>query len=248
VSDLPHETADDAFHEIQLSGKQLVFLFMATTVVSVVIFLCGVLVGRGVRVEGAAAAEASLQEAAAGAPDASSPAAAVAEPPAPTPEPSLSYPDRLEGVKPPAENLRRQSESARAERAPAPAAVVPDSTPEPAATEQIPASTPPPTAPASSSAAARNAGARSEAEADAKPASMGEWVVQVQALRDRGDAEAIAKRLRSKNYEAFVLAPDAGGPGGMYRVQVGRFKDRAAAEATARRLKQEEKFSPWVRR
>ena len=40
---------DDGFHEIQLNGKQLVFLFMAATVVSVVIFLCGVLVGRGVR-------------------------------------------------------------------------------------------------------------------------------------------------------------------------------------------------------
>ena len=42
---------EDGFHEIQLSGKQLVFLFMATTVVSIVIFLCGVLVGRGARVE-----------------------------------------------------------------------------------------------------------------------------------------------------------------------------------------------------
>ncbi|HIA50354.1 MAG TPA: SPOR domain-containing protein [Acidobacteria bacterium] len=41
--------SDDGFREIQLSGKQLVFLFMATTVVSVAIFLCGVLVGRGVR-------------------------------------------------------------------------------------------------------------------------------------------------------------------------------------------------------
>lgn len=40
---------DDGFREIQLTGKQLVFLFMATTVVSIVIFLCGVLVGRGVR-------------------------------------------------------------------------------------------------------------------------------------------------------------------------------------------------------
>ncbi|HEV3483853.1 MAG TPA: hypothetical protein VG106_00485, partial [Vicinamibacterales bacterium] len=51
---MAHDTAplnDDAFHEIQLSGKQLVFLFMATTVVSVFIFLCGVLVGRGVRAE-----------------------------------------------------------------------------------------------------------------------------------------------------------------------------------------------------
>ena len=45
---MAHEIHDDGFHEIQLSGKQLVFLFMATTVVSAVIFLCGVLVGRGV--------------------------------------------------------------------------------------------------------------------------------------------------------------------------------------------------------
>ena len=42
-------TPDEGFREIQLNGKQLVFLFMAATVVSVVIFLCGVLVGRGVR-------------------------------------------------------------------------------------------------------------------------------------------------------------------------------------------------------
>ena len=46
-------TTDDGFHEIQLNGKQLVFLFMAVTVVSVVIFLCGVLVGRGVRFDAA---------------------------------------------------------------------------------------------------------------------------------------------------------------------------------------------------
>ena len=48
-------THDDGFHEIQLNGKQLVFLFMAVTVVSVVIFLCGVLVGRGVRLDRGAA-------------------------------------------------------------------------------------------------------------------------------------------------------------------------------------------------
>jgi hypothetical protein len=48
-------TPDDGFHEIQLNGKQLVFLFMAATVVSVVIFLCGVLVGRGVQSERKAA-------------------------------------------------------------------------------------------------------------------------------------------------------------------------------------------------
>ena len=49
MSDLSHDTADDGFHEIQLSGKQLVFLFILVTFASVVIFLCGVLVGRGAR-------------------------------------------------------------------------------------------------------------------------------------------------------------------------------------------------------
>ena len=56
-------TTDDGFHEIQLNGKQLVFLFMAATVVSVVIFLCGVLVGRGVRTERTVAQAAALNEA-----------------------------------------------------------------------------------------------------------------------------------------------------------------------------------------
>jgi type IV secretory pathway VirB10-like protein len=56
-------TSDDGFHEIQLNGKQLVFLFMAATVVSVVIFLCGVLVGRGVRAERTVAQAAALNEA-----------------------------------------------------------------------------------------------------------------------------------------------------------------------------------------
>jgi len=56
---LAHQIEDDGFHEIQLNGKQLVFLFMAATVVSVVIFLCGVLVGRGVRVERGAVADIS---------------------------------------------------------------------------------------------------------------------------------------------------------------------------------------------
>ena len=48
---------DEGFREIQLNGKQLIFLFMATTVVGVVIFLLGVLVGRGVRPERPAQAE-----------------------------------------------------------------------------------------------------------------------------------------------------------------------------------------------
>ena len=40
--------SDSGFREIQLSGKQVVFLFMAGVVVAVGVFLLGVSVGRGV--------------------------------------------------------------------------------------------------------------------------------------------------------------------------------------------------------
>ena len=43
--------ADEGSNELHPSGKQLVFLFMASTVVAVVIFLCGVMVGRGVPIQ-----------------------------------------------------------------------------------------------------------------------------------------------------------------------------------------------------
>ena len=55
---------DQSFHEIQLSGKQLVFLFMSAVVLAVVIFLLGVSVGRGVRGSVASASAADV-----GAPD-----------------------------------------------------------------------------------------------------------------------------------------------------------------------------------
>jgi len=55
--------SDEQFHEFHLDGKQMVFLFMASTVVAVVIFLCGVMVGRGVRAsKGAETVEAASSQ------------------------------------------------------------------------------------------------------------------------------------------------------------------------------------------
>ena len=38
-----------AYYEVQLNNKQLVFFFMSAVAIAVVIFLCGVMVGRGVK-------------------------------------------------------------------------------------------------------------------------------------------------------------------------------------------------------
>jgi cell division septation protein DedD len=95
VPDLRDETTEDGFHEIQLSGKQLIFLFMASTVMLIFVFLVGVLVGRGVDAkrgdEPIASAEAVASPA-----DLSDAGPPPTEPPSPPVEDELSYHSRLQ--------------------------------------------------------------------------------------------------------------------------------------------------------
>jgi cell division septation protein DedD len=71
--------------------------------------------------------------------------------------------------------------------------------------------------------------------------------VQVAALRERAEAEGIARRLVARGYDAYVVDPQPGGVA-VYRVRVGRFADRSEAERVMRRLAQEERFKPWITR
>ena len=225
MTDLSHDAADDGFHEIQLSGKQLVFLFMATTVVSVVIFLCGVLVGRGVRGE-TVRADATPPAASGATP---TPATAKADDPPPAPVDSpLTYQKRLDSPNPVQERLKTQSAAAADTSKP----VV---EPAPAVKEVAPAPKPAPPTPATASTPPLSA----------KP---GVWAVQVVALTDKAAASAVVQRLSAKGYPAFLVSPQSGAPVQNYKVQVGKFEDRAEAEQIAGRLKKEEQFQPWILR
>jgi septal ring-binding cell division protein DamX len=239
-------TQDEGFHEIQLSGKQLAFLVMAATVVSVVIFLFGVLVGRGVRTERTMLETASASgvvdppPAAAGGPRVDSPPedpTKAAEAPAPASE-SLSYAERLEKHSPPSEQLKPGSDkkSDKAEKA-ATAAKPPARTAATSAGASAPPSTASSGAPASPAA---------EAHTAAEPAGAG-FAVQIAALNVRSEADAIAKRLSAKGYSAYVLAPASGSPS-VFRVRVGKFQTRREAESVAAKLQKEEQFKPWVTR
>jgi cell division septation protein DedD len=251
------QVQDDGFHEIQLNGKQLVFLFMAATVVSVVIFLCGVLVGRGVRAErgGDVASNANPETIAPQQPaTAPVPAPAGSDPTAAAPPPAatddLTYFNRLEKQKASEEKLKAAPAQAPAAppRAAAstaePAAKPPAAAPPPAAATTPPTATPPPATTATPRPAPATAPAATAA--DAGQSGSG-FAVQVAALNVRGDAEAIAKRLSSKGYAAYVLPPATGTPS-VYRVRVGKFPTRREADSMAARLKREEQFNPWVTR
>jgi len=230
-----HQTAqDDGFHEIQLNGKQLVFLFMAATVVSVVIFLCGVLVGRGVPYARTATTDAGAVSTVADptpqSPTSTPPTPAGSDPTAaapPTPpsdEHDLTYFKRLENQKAPAEQLK----------------AAPDRNVAPA---RAPAAHEVPPAPAKSAPVE----AKKEAAPTAAEPSGSGFAVQIAALNLRSEADAIARRLSTKGYAAYVLSPVNGTPP-VYRVRVGKFPTRREAETVAAKLQKEEQFKPWVTR
>jgi cell division septation protein DedD len=224
--------ADEGLHEIQLNGKQLVFLFMASTVVAVVIFLCGVMVGRGVRVQRPADAIQASVDAATDptvVTQAPVPAASTAAAPTNTPiasQETLTYPDRLEGHEPAEEALKPAATIAKV--APPALKVAPATKIVPVA----PVATPTP-------AAAPTALSR-------EPAGTG-FVVQVAAVNDRREADTIAKRLAGKGYPSFVTTPPNGTPR-TFRVRVGKYPNRRDAESIAARLQKEEQFKPWITR
>lgn len=201
-----------------MSGKQVVFLFMATTVVSVMIFLCGVFVGRGVRAERGGETVDAEPIASSSAPATPEDSPAAAEPPAPAPDDELSYHKRLQGAAPVADDLTPQAAE-----------------PQPAAVEK-----PPPVAPQAPPPRTTGADVPTAGRA-------GTWVVQVQALQNRAAASAIVQRLIGKGYPAFLLSPAPGSPQ-IYRVQIGRYNDRSEADQVARRLEKEEQFTPDIKR
>jgi septal ring-binding cell division protein DamX len=230
---------DEGLHEIQLNGKQLVFLFMSSTVVAVVIFLCGVMVGRGVQARRPAeaietTAEASTDPTAVAAPALSAaPTAPVTSNAPVAAQETLTYPSRLEGQEPPEETLKpgsgiRDSGSAttskRAANIVAKTAL--------AAKPVAPKATPPAVEAATQPAVPR------------EPAGNG-FVVQVAAVNDRREAETIASRLAGKGYPSFVTTPP-NSAARTFRVRIGKYPTRREAEAIAARLQKEDQFKPWI--
>jgi cell division septation protein DedD len=245
----------------------------------VVIFLCGVLVGRGVRAQ-----RGDLVQTTATTDLAPAPTAEVTRTPAPTGAPpatpppavdDLSYFNRLEKTTPPVETLKPAADGSRpaattnrvvsepakpARGVSEPVGGAPTDSarraaPDPVKETAAPARIEPPAAtkPVARAEATEPPAAppiapvdKAPAAADPAPSTPG-YAVQVAALNVRSEADAMARRLSSKGYSAYVLASANGAPA-VYRVRIGTFKTRREAEALAARLQKEEQIKPWVTR
>jgi cell division septation protein DedD len=257
--------SEEGFREIQLNGKQLIFLFMAVTVVSVVIFLFGVLVGRGVR-DGAGAAEVAGSEVAPdpglapvadNAPTLTPSGGAPSPAPAAPPAEELSYAERLLRDTPPEETLKP---SGTAQAAPARPQIRTPPAPAPAVQEPVAEKAPPPPAPKERAPAVAATPPQPQAvQPTSVPAPAAEvrasdpsgpgFAVQVAAYRDRRDADILAKQLAAKGYPAFVMDPVKGTSTALFRVRVGKYKTLKDAEAVEARLQTSEQLTnAWIAR
>ena len=219
--------SDEQFHEFHLDGKQMVFLFMASTVVAVVIFLCGVMVGRGVRagrvdpvVDLAAEEKASEVDSAEAPPDVDP---SQASPNIPN---EFSYDRRLRSDSPAPEPIRQTPpESARNEPATPPVPEVPSPAPKPE--------------PRTNKESRVREDATAATTGLVEPSGAG-YSVQVASVPKLSDAEAIGKTLLAKRYPVFITSTPTGPK--LYRVRVGKYPTLKDAKDVEERLKKIEKF------
>ena len=233
-------THDDSFREIQLSGKQLVFLFMAVVVTLVGTFLLGLQVGRGVlAARGAPGAGGSVVATETEPPPPPSSASPATSSSPATAGEKLSYAERLGSAEPAREQLKAE---APPDTPPTPKAE--SVAPAPAAPPPVVAKSTPAPAPAVTKSAPAPAASAPSTAASSEPAGAG-FAIQVAALKERNEADTIVKRLAGKGYPAYVVTPAKGAPS-VFRVRVGKFKERREADSVAARLQREEQFKPWI--
>jgi DedD protein len=221
--------SDQHFHEVQLSGKQLFFLFMCAVVLAGVIFIFGVSVGRGVR-------NAASQTAQGDVPGDTTVAAETPTPPPVANNSELSY----------AQALQR--------RGPDPATVTPPAPPEePAPAASAKATPTPATAHPPKSAAKIEAPSPKPAPAAAGSAlspmpapANGSYVLQVGAFGSNDVASREVAKLQRQGHPAKVFTAPEGTPA-RFKVQVGPFATRADVDKAIKVLRTEG-YSPLIRR
>ena len=213
------EYDEAGYYELQLNNKQLVFFFMAAVGIAVVVFLCGVMVGRGVRDAAIAASGNNIV---------SEPGttASAAKPTSGEVLRELDYSKRLES--PRVEDKLEPASSSPENLVTKKATPPKTTTPKPAAKKPVPKPTP--AAPKATSNALLGSAA-------------GTFTIQVVALKTDDAAQKLVNRLKTKNYRAYL---EPGGETGLFRVRVGRFQTRAEAEKVAKMLRDSEKFKPYI--
>lgn len=262
---------EKSYYEIQLDNKQLILVFLAGVTVCVLVFILGVMVGKGRKEAELASIGKNEQKVV-------------------RPEPDLTPPQEIQEMKPSAEKQEakkqniKQAKSESTQEDPAyyeldtdkekPLEKEPtkekkaetyvatkdtdkkttDKKVETAKAEkpktEIPKTETPKTETPKVEVAKVEPQPKAEStEEDIVPEPTlkdgGKYTVQVMATSSKSKAEQQLSTLQANGYTAFMKEEKAG-DSSVFKVRVGRFSDKDAAKKIATRLKQELKLESWV--
>ena len=242
--------AEQTYREIQLTKKELVFLFMSAVVVLAVVFLLGISVGRTVGAPEGLMADAG--------PSMASDTLVTTQPPTEADPGELTYHDDLQGgatatpgsnpagdppvdppVDPPADPAADPN-TAAVRTDPLPTAPPPQD-PDPVTPPATPPATPPTTPPASQ---ARSGGSGQPGSTSSRQGAgaTGDWALQFGAFASRDNANRLVAELKQKGYAAYIADTD-----GLAAVRVGPFQTRAEADSMRQRLAAEpQRYTPLI--
>jgi cell division protein FtsN len=252
---------EKSYYEIQLDNKQLILVFLAGVTVCVLVFILGVMVGKGRK-------EAELA------------AIGKTEQKVVRPEPDLTPPQEIQEIKPAAKKQDAKKEDLKANTEQEDPAYYELDTDKEKPLEKEPTKTQQEEKIVASKEQEKKTTEKSKAEtakADSKTETPkvetpkiemakaetesnvgteedvpeptlkdgGRYTVQVMATSSKSKAEQQLSTLQANGYTAFMKEEKAGDTS-VFKVRVGRFSDKDAAKKIATKLKQELRLESWV--
>lgn len=242
---------EKSYYEIQLDNKQLILVFLAGVTVCVLVFILGVMVGKGKKeAEMASVTRNELTPA--------------AKTPQDLSQPQEVQPAADESTAPKDKSVKKANKDKTAQK---------ESKPEAAKTDgmvyndldktdsETPLTPAPNTNPAPAKKTAedtlKDVAAKTQEPSAGTPAATSppsapsqnngnKFTVQVMATGSKEKAVQQLNYLKSKGYTAFMSEETTGSGASVFKVRVGKFADSDSAKKIATRLKQDLKLETWV--
>lgn len=246
---------EKSYYEIQLDNKQLILVFLGGVTVCVLVFVLGVMVGKGKKEAEMAALTPTEQSTttARPQPDASQPKEVqpVADEGAPRERNRKNKKDRAEeeaAKEPPAAPVPKADKMTYGDldKTDTEAPLTPQPEPAGPAPKQAQQGSTPSPATALSDVASKTQEPSASNGSEKTPSTGMRYTVQVMATGSKEKADEQLNFLKSKGYTAFMNEEKTASGSSVYKVRVGKFGDSDSAKKIAIRLKQDLKLETWV--
>jgi cell division septation protein DedD len=230
---------EKSYYEIQLDNKQLILVFLAAVTVCVLIFVLGVMIGKGQKEAEIAAVTRNEKNVSASEPDSDAPQQAVSD----------VTPDIQPEEKPVPVSQKTVKKSQPVEpeqKEPEKTAAVIEKPQQKYAYEDLDKTDGEPVTEKEKPSAEETV-AQNTAVEESEPKSVGgaQYTVQVMATSSKPKAEEQVSILKSRGYKPFMDETKTGAAS-VFKVRVGKFADTQEAKAMASRIKSDLKLETWV--